>query len=316
MSEGTRIFFCTDLHGSEICFRKFLHAGKAYQAGVVIMGGDCTGKMIVPMVEDGGGGLSLEWAGRQLHLTDGDEIAEQEKMIKNNGFYPVRIDGAEMEALSADPERVSRLFTQTMVETLRTWTALAKERLGDSGLKVVITPGNDDEFEVDEVLRESDFVEAAEGRVVRIDDVHEMLSLGWANPTPWETPRECSEEELTEKIRVLAEQVENMETAIFNIHVPPHGTGLDSAPELEEGKRLKRGGAIQASVGSTAVHEAIAQYQPLLSLHGHIHESRGMQKIGRTVAINPGSSYSDWTLQGVIVDIDGSTVERYLPTTG
>lgn len=313
---GTRIFFCTDLHGSEICFRKFLHAGSAYKAGVVIMGGDCTGKMIVPMLENGSGGVQLEWAGRPLHLVDAEEIAEQEKMIKNNGFYPVRVDSAEMEALNTDPERVAQLFTRTMVETLREWTALAKERLVDSGLKVVITPGNDDEFEVDDVLRESDFIEAAEGRVVRIDDQHELLSLGWANPTPWDTPRECSEEELAEKIRALAEQVENMETAVFNIHVPPHGTGLDSAPELEDGARMKRGGSIQASVGSTAVYEAIAHYQPLLSLHGHIHESRGMQKIGRTVAINPGSSYSDWTLQGVIVDIDGAKVERYLPTTG
>jgi uncharacterized protein len=313
---STRIFFCTDLHGSEICFRKFLHAGAAYEAGVVIMGGDCTGKMIVPMVQNGDGGLHLEWAGQQLHLTGEEEIAEQEKMIKNNGFYPVRIDAAEMEALNADPERVAALFTQTMVDTLRGWTALAKERLGDSGLTVVITPGNDDEFEVDDVLRESDFIEAAEGRVVRIDGEHEMLSLGWANPTPWETPRECSEEELAEKIRVLAEQIEDMERAIFNIHVPPHGTGLDSAPELEGGTKMKRGGAIQAAVGSTAVYEAIAHYQPLLSLHGHIHESRGMQKIGRTVAINPGSAYADWTLQGVIVDIDGATVERYVPTTG
>ncbi|MBS1880996.1 MAG: metallophosphoesterase [Actinobacteria bacterium] len=313
---NTRLFFCTDLHGSEVCFRKFLHAGSVYEAGVVIMGGDCTGKMIIPLVESGGGEFTCEWAGDTVVLTDAEALAEQEKMIKNNGFYPVRLSAAEMERLSADGAGVSTLFTETMVHTLEGWTALAAERLGSSGIKVIITPGNDDEFDVDGVLEASDFIDAAEGRVVKIDDEHEMLSVGWSNPTPWDTPRECSEEELAEKIHKLAAQVENMETAIFNIHVPPYGTGLDSAPELEEGARVKRGGTIMASVGSTAVREALLEYQPMLSLHGHIHESRGMQKLGRTVAINPGSAYSDWTLQGVIVDLDGAEVKRYVPTTG
>jgi Icc-related predicted phosphoesterase len=312
----TRLFFCTDLHGSEVCFRKFLHAGSVYGAGVVIMGGDCTGKMIIPLVETGAGEYQCEWAGDTVRLGSEEELAEQEKMIKNNGFYPVRLSAAEMERLAADGDGVSALFTETMVHTLEGWTALAAERLADSDIKVIITPGNDDEFDVDDVLVASEFIEAAEGRVVRIDDEHEMLSVGWSNPTPWDTPRECSEEELAGKIHELAGQVENMETAIFNIHVPPYGTGLDSAPELEQGTRVKRGGTIMAAVGSTAVRDAILDYQPLLSLHGHIHESRGMQKLGRTVAINPGSAYSDWTLQGVIVDLDGDEVERYVPTTG
>ncbi len=312
----TRLFFCTDLHGSEVCFRKFLHAGSVYGAGVVIMGGDCTGKMIIPLVETGSGEYQCEWAGETVALPDAERLAEQEKMIKNNGFYPVRLSAAEMERLSADGDGVATLFTETMVHTLEGWTDLAAERLAESGIKVIITPGNDDEFEVDGVLVNADYIDAAEGRVVWIDDEHEMLSVGWSNPTPWDTPRECSEEELAEKIHELARQVERMETAIFNIHVPPYGTGLDSAPELEEGTRVKRGGTIMASVGSTAVRDAILEYQPLLSLHGHIHESRGMHKLGRTLAINPGSAYSDWTLQGVIVDLDGDEVERYVPTTG
>jgi Icc-related predicted phosphoesterase len=64
------------------------------------------------------------------------------------------------------------------------------------------------------------------------------------------------------------------------------------------------------------VRDAILEYQPMLSLHGHIHESRGTQKLGRTLAINPGSAYNDWSLQGVIVDFEGSEVERQMPTTG
>ncbi len=312
----TRLFFCTDLHGSEVCFKKFLHAGSVYEAEVVIMGGDCTGKMIVPLVGNGSGSLRCEWAGDILSLDTEEMVAEQEKVIKNNGFYPVRVSDQEMEALQRDPDRLAKLFTDTMLSTLASWTELAAERLSDSGIKVIITPGNDDEFGVDDVLARAPFIEAAEGRVVKIDEEHEMLSLGWANPTPWDTPRECGEDELAEKIRVLAEQIENMETAIFNIHVPPFGTGLDVAPEIEDGNRVKRGGTIHASVGSTAVRDAILEYQPMLSLHGHIHESRGMQRLGRTVCINPGSAYSDWTLQGVIVDIDRDSVDRYVPTTG
>lgn len=311
-----RLFFCTDLHGSEICFRKFLHAGEAYQAGVVIMGGDCTGKMLVPVVGSPEVGWSVEWAGRQQRPRSEQELDALERQIKNNGLYPVRMSEEEIQALEADPERLSALFERTMLNTLGGWMRLAEERLADSGLGVVVTPGNDDEFSVDDVLASSDFVKAPEGRVVPLDDEHELLSLGWSNPTPWDTPRECSEAELAEKIRVLAEQVGDMDRAIFNIHVPPHGTGLDSAPEIENGNRVKRGGTVQASVGSTAVAEAILEYQPLLSLHGHIHESRGVQKLGRTTCINPGSAYSDWTLQGVVVDLDGAKVKRYVPTTG
>jgi Icc-related predicted phosphoesterase len=312
-----RLFFCTDLHGSDICFRKFLHAGNAYQANVVIMGGDCTGKMIVPVVSDGNGGYTCEWLGHLEHLHTPEEVADQEKAVTNNGLYPVRMTREELEELDRDPERLAQRFREVMLDRLRGWMRLAEERLSDSALEVIFSPGNDDEFEVDDVLAQSDFVEAPEGRVIRVGDGrHEMLSLSWANQTPWDTPRECAEEELAEKIRVLAEQIEDMDRAIFNIHVPPYGTGLDSAPELEDGTRLKRGGAITGPVGSTAVRDAILHYQPLLSLHGHIHESRATQKLGRTTSINPGSSYSDWSLQGVVVDLDGAKVKGYTPVTG
>jgi uncharacterized protein len=312
----TRLFFCTDLHGSEVCFRKFLHAGAVYEADVVIMGGDCTGKMIVPLVQNGRGTWRCDWLGSGRELSREDELEEQEKHISNNGLYPVRMDEAELAALEDDPARRGELFRRVMLERAASWVALAEERLGDSGLEVIFTPGNDDEFAVDQVLRGSSFVRAPEGELSRVGQGYEMLSLAWSNRTPWDTPRECSEEQLAEKIRVLADQIEDMDRAIFNIHVPPYGTGLDSAPELESPDRLKRGGTILQPVGSTAVRDAILTYQPLLSLHGHIHESRNVQRIGRTVAINPGSAYSDWTLQGVIVDLEDAKVVRYVPVTG
>ncbi|HEY7632269.1 MAG TPA: hypothetical protein VH817_16300 [Thermoleophilaceae bacterium] len=311
-----RLFFCTDVHGSEVCFRKFLSAGKVYEASVVILGGDCTGKMIIPLVSDGNGGYHCSWSGGEVDVSTAEEIEELERQIQNNGLYPARMDQAERDRLQNDPDALSSLFSQVMEETLRRWLALAEERLKPMGLRVIFTPGNDDEWGVDEVLKESSFVESPEGHITRVGD-HEMLSLAWSNHTPWDTPRECSEEELAEKIRVLAEQIEDMENAIFNIHVPPYGTGLDNAPELDEGaSRMKRGGSVMKPVGSTAVRDAILEYQPLLTLHGHIHESRGVQRLGKTVVINPGSAYSDWTLQGVIVDLEDHKVARFVPTTG
>jgi len=312
----TRLFYCTDLHGSEICFRKFLSAGKVYEADVLLMGGDCTGKMVIPVIDQGNGTFFCSWSGGEIEVTSAEDLAELETQIKNNGLYPVRMSAEERAALAADPERLTELFGRVMVETLTEWLALAEQRLGDSGLKVIVTPGNDDELAVDEVIEASSFVEAAEGRIVRVGGRHEMLSLGWANETPWDTPRECPEDELAAKIAALADQIDDMDNAIFNIHVPPYGTGLDDAPELEDPTKVKRGGGIMKAVGSTAVRDAILEYQPLLSLHGHIHESRGFQKLGRTLAINPGSTYNDWSLQGVIVDLEDKQIKRQMPTAG
>lgn len=310
----TRLFYCTDLHGSEVCFRKFLSAGKVYEADVVLMGGDCTGKMVIPIIQENGL-YRCSWSGGDVEVSDEEKVAELEMQIKNNGLYPVRMSAEEQQALGSDPDRLSELFLRVMVDTLTDWLKLAEERLADAALKVIVTPGNDDEFEIDDVIEASGFVEAAEGRIVKVGD-HEMLSIGWSNETPWETPRECPEEELKEKIAALAEQIEDMENAIFNIHVPPYGTGLDSAPELQDATTVKRGGSIMTPVGSTAVRDSILEYQPLLSLHGHIHESRGSQQLGRTLAINPGSSYNDWSLQGVIVDLGDREIVRQMPTTG
>jgi uncharacterized protein len=307
----TRLYFCTDLHGSELCFRKMLHAPGVYGADVVIMGGDCTGKMVVPFVADNGHYTCAWEAGPSGELAVGGELLRAEKLISDLGFYPIRMDRAEYNSLQADSARLQQVFDDLMLSRLRAWLSLAQERLGGTDVELILTPGNDDLFSVDGVLGESDFVRAPEGAVVRIGGGYELLSLSWSNSTPWDTPRECSEEELAEKIRVLAEQIEDMDRAIFNIHVPPYGCGLDVAPKMLEGDRLSHGGADRESVGSTAVRDAVLTYQPMLSLHGHIHESRGAQRLGRTLCINPGSTYSEGSLQGVVIDLKGGSVKAY-----
>jgi Icc-related predicted phosphoesterase len=221
-----------------------------------------------------------------------------------------------MGELQADSAKVDRLFEQTMVSTLRGWLEYAEEKLRGKDVACIITPGNDDDPIIDQVLNENAFVVAAEGKVVRIDDRHEMLSVGWSNPTPWHTPRECDEATLKDKIDALVPEVHDLETAIFNLHAPPYGSGLDEAPELNERIEPKRGGTVMASTGSTAVRDAIRQYQPLMGLHGHIHEARGHQKIGRTLCINPGSTYGDGSLNGVLFELRKGKVRSHVLTMG
>ena len=315
-TDRTRFFFATDLHSSEACFRKLLSTPKVHDLHTVICGGDCTGKMLIPLVERGAepGAYLVEWAGESVVAQTEEDIARHEKEIRYAGLYPVRVSEAEAAELSSDETKLKALFLERMLAVVGDWTALAEERLGGNGTKFVMTPGNDDEFEVDEVIKASTFVDAAENRITRIGP-HEMLSVGWSNHTPWNTPRECTEEELEARIDALAEQIEDMDTAIFNIHVPPYGTGLDDAPELDADLKPVQGGNVMKPVGSTAVRDAILKHQPMLALHGHIHESRGIQKLGRTICINPGSVYGEGILQGVIVEL-GMDEVRYSLTTG
>jgi uncharacterized protein len=315
-ADRTRFFFATDLHSSEACFRKLLATPRVYELERVICGGDCTGKMLIPLVEqgEGSGDYLVEWGGDSVVAHGEEAVAEHEKQIRYAGLYPVRISEAEAALLRSDPDRLHALFRERMLAVVGEWTALAEARLGGNGTQFVMTPGNDDEFDVDDVIKASSFVDAAENRIIRVGP-HEMLSVGWSNHTPWDTPRECSEEELAAKIDALAAQIDDMDSAIFNIHVPPFGTGLDNAPQLDENLKPVEGGTVMAPVGSTAVRDSILKHQPLLALHGHIHESRGVQRLGRTTCINPGSVYGEGILQGVIVELGPDGV-RYTLTDG
>ncbi|MBS1878015.1 MAG: metallophosphoesterase [Actinobacteria bacterium] len=315
--DGSRVslFFATDLHGSEVCYRKLLSAARAYGASILIMGGDCTGKTLVPIVQRGDS-WTCRWSGEEKTYVDSRAVEELEKEVKNSGSYPVLVGEDEVERWEREPERIAERFSQTMADTVGDWMRLGAERLESTGVRLIVTPGNDDEFVVDEVLAEAPYIEADEGKVTALSERHQMLSVGWSNPTPWDTPRECSEEELAEKIQRLAGEIDDMSNAVFNIHVPPYDSGLDSAPELTDDFSVRNAGVTSVPVGSTAVREAIEEYQPLLSLHGHIHESRGAVSIGRTLAINPGSIYAEATLQGAICELGAGEVRKYQLTAG
>jgi len=205
-----------------------------------------------------------------------------------------------------------------MLDNVQRWVDLAEQRLKGSGVSVYITGGNDDLPEITPILQSSDYVVDPEEKVVSLDSKHQMLSTGWSNPTPWKTPRECSEEELGAKIDEMASQVKDFKNCIFNLHVPPIDSGIDTAPKLDQNlKPVVEGGEIAvAPAGSSAVRTAIEKHKPLLALHGHIHESKGFVNLGRTLCINPGSEYSEGILRGVIVELADGKVKNYLLTQG
>jgi Icc-related predicted phosphoesterase len=314
----TRLYYASDIHGSEQLWRKFLAAASFYDARVLIMGGDMSGKLLVPLVETKPGVWEARVFGRDQRVKGEDRVRQLEERIRFNGFYPYRCDPAEMDRLRQDQASQDDVFKRVMADELVRWLDLAHQKLGDTDVRIYVMPGNDDPWEFDDVLaRAPEPVENVEGRVVRFDGV-QMLSSGWANPTPWDSPREKTEEELLETFEKLREDLEPGVPAIFNLHVPPYDSTLDMAPELTEDLRVvaKGGEANMMPVGSTAVREFIERHRPILSLHGHIHESRGAVKIGDTVAINPGSTYGEGVLDGAIVDMEDGKVTSYQLVSG
>jgi len=316
---GTRIFYATDIHGSEVCYLKFLNCAKFYDADVLIMGGDITGKMLVPLVEQDDGTFKGTLLARQRVVAVGPELDALEKDIKYNGFYPYRTNPAELARLSEDSEYLESVFSRVMAEAFDRWLKLADTKLDGVNIKCFLTPGNDDQLCIDVAFRGKKVMVNPEGTVARLDDDHEMISTGYCNMTPWLCPRDIPEEELEAKIVAMAEKVSSMDRCVFNFHCPPYDSTIDSAPLLDAQLRPVVGPDGQPKmvpVGSKAVRRSIEKHQPLLALNGHIHESRGAFKIGRTICLNPGSRYGEGVLQGLIVELDRGKVKAHQFTSG
>ena len=311
------LFFVTDIHGSELCFRKFLNAARFYDADVLVLGGDITGKHVVPY-----------WPVNGTYLVGADEgtlevppagLDELLQAVRDRGGYPVRSSAEEFEALVSDDQRLEELIGRLMQESIARWLSMADERLGGSGVRCFISPGNDDPPEIDRLLDEAATVENPEGKLVELDDRFSMITCGITNPTPWHSPREEAERELEARLEELARQVAEPERAVFNLHAPPRDTPLDFAPLLDETKKpVVRGGQIEMThVGSTAVRHVIERHRPLLGLHGHVHESRGLWRFGRTLCLNPGSEYPEGILRGARVELnERKGVRAYQLTQG
>jgi len=310
----TRLFYAGDVHGSRVCWKKFVNAAAHYPADALVMGGDLTGKALVPIVREGDGSYAARVIGEQRVARTAEELDEMQRSISTNGMYPLIVDPAEALALAEDSSHREAAFERALLEELRLWVRFADERLGGTETRAYVIPGNDDPWSIDAVLASGSSVVACDERVEQLGP-HEMLSFGYSNRTPWETPRELDEEEIYLRLKRLADQLEAPERAIFNIHVPPYESSLDTAYEVDEELRyvMKGGRPHEVPTGSPAVRQIIEETEPMLSLHGHIHESKGVAKIGRTVAINPGSDYGSGHLDGCLVHLEPDrVVNQYL----
>ncbi len=316
-----RLFLAADIHGSEIVFRKFLSVADFYDADALLIGGDITAKTISPIVIQPDGRYRARLAGTSYENLSEAELKPIEEAIANSGQYPARLSLDEYEALRTEPRRVDELFTQMMISQIKRWTAMAERHLAPRGIPSYWIGGNDDKPEALAHFESSPHVHYIDEQVMRFDDDHEILGFGWTNPSPWNTPRELPEDQLADRLNRVLKQLRDPEHAIYLMHAPPFKTGLDIAPKLDSSVDPPRpvtvgGQEVLIPVGAEAFRTVIEETQPLLTLHGHIHETRNSAKIGRSMLIDPGSEYSSGSLRGAIINLERDRVLSHQFTTG
>ena len=301
--EIVRILYTTDLHGAELVWRKSISAAKIYKVDALIVGGDITGKMIIPIVDIGGGTYEYYFM-KKIRRIDSSQLDKVKKEIYSMGYYPREMTEDEYKEYAENKEKLDELFLNVMKETLRKWLDFAAERLPDN-IELIVTLGNDDRLELDEVIIEHPRVKYSEGHIIKIKDKYEFFGCSWVNPTPWNSPREEPDEKLYERLNSYWSNITDPDRAILEIHAPPYQSTIDEAPLLDENFNpvIRSGQIVKIPAGSKAVKRFIEEKQPLIVLSGHIHESPGFVKIGRTWVINPGSEYSEGVFKGFLIDL-------------
>jgi Icc-related predicted phosphoesterase len=321
--KATRLFFATDLHASERTYRKFINAGKFYDVDVLVMGGDITGKLLIPIIKEQNGHYRATLQGRTEKLETQTELENLYSRLDTLGFYYKIMEEDEFRELHDNEQSVSELFNELARQKLDKWVDLAEERLAGTGKKCFVTGGNDDDPKVLTAIkreRTTSFF-ACENEMMYVDGNHTMISVGFSTPTPWNTPREVTDDELGIMIEDMASKIPDMKKAIFNFHDPPIDSSLDTCPKLNWSKdppeQIMMGGQpVLFGAGSRSVRDAIERHQPMLGLHGHIHESQAVAKIGRTTCINPGSEYGEGILRGCLITILDGSVQGFQMTSG
>lgn len=314
-----RIFFSVDAHGSTAIWKKWLKIPELYEVDILMLCGDLTGKVLVPLIEQKDGSRKVFYFGQTYNLTTEDEITKMERKLADTGAYPIRCTEVQFAEWERDKEKVLPIIKKEILKRMENWLKMLTQEIDLQKITTIVMPGNDDDYEVDQIIKSfvKDGVVWCLDEAIEIDGV-EMISLAHTNKTPWHTPREADEKELEEMIENLASKLKDPKFSIFNFHCPPYGTRLDWAPRLD--RKLKPvavpGGVEYKNVGSKAIRKVIEKYQPLLGLHGHIHESAGVDRIGKTIIINPGSEYSEGILRGYIIEIVDRKLENYYKVEG
>ena len=320
----TKILLVADLHGSEVVLNKTLNSAKFYGVKDLIVAGDITGKVLVPILERPDGTLACDLHGMDREFTR-KELPDIQKQIRNAGFYFTKVSPAEYVELAADKSKQRAVFLREMLADLKRFYAKADEKLRPLGTRLYLLAGNDDYPEVAEFIRTtpSDVVVAYDEQVVEFRDGYQIAGYGYSNPTPWFTPREIPEEQLLEGLRRVVRTADPRRTLLV-AHAPPRDTIIDKAPQLTPDLRpvMKAGQLIMTSVGSTSVRTVLEEFRPIVGLHGHIHESSGRDFVGapdrgaRVPVFNPGSEYNAGVLRGVLMTLENGAVRDYVFTKG
>ncbi len=313
-----RILYASDFHGSEAFFRKFLSAGIQYQANVLIVGGDVTGKAMIPIVHQGNGRYLGYLYGRKEEPSTREGLEKLKQTITNVGFYPITLEKDEANDLEQHPEKMSHRFEQEMCDRVQYWLGLFEEKLGQKGLVLYFMPGNDDLWSIDTVIDQYPHVHNPDGKRYWLDEDHELVGMSCANMTPWKCARDMEEGELTMRLNEIGALLEYPARAVAALHVPPFDCGIDVCPQLDKDlKIMTQGGQVlMKPVGSTAVRQFIERVQPMLSLHGHIHEAPGHVRIGKTLAINAGSEYAEGIMKAAIINLEKDKVKGHILVSG
>ncbi len=314
--KATRFLFATDIHGSEKCSQKLVNSGAFFEVDTIILGGDMTGKGVQAILEVKPGQWQTNFLGETVDVSGEEDLARLEQRVRTAGFYPRRMSPDAFAEFVGSQEAQDRVFREAMEGTIQGWLEFAERKLKGSGRRIIVTAGNDDPMFINELFTGCSVVVMAERQVFQLDDHHEMINEGFSNPTPWHTHREMDEESLYKVICDQADQVKDIKNAIFNLHVPPYNSRLDDAPLLDKNLVPIDGGRTYGPVGSKAVRQAIERYQPLLGLHGHVHEAKGSTNIGRTLCLNPGSTYTEGVLSGYLVTLEKDKVRGFQPVQG
>ena len=306
----TKILFATDMHGSEGAWRKFLNASAMLKVNVAICGGDLTGKMIVPIIEKSDGKYNYYFMGK-TNTIESKDLEKAFKDVRGIGYYPYQTTESEYEEMRQNSTKVDDVFHKVMEATLKNWLDLIRQKVPNE-IQVIVCPGNDDRTLVDDAINNHKDVINAEGKVIKIDEMHELISTGWVNPSPWKTAREEDDDKLEVRLEKYISQLKDTNSAIFNFHAPPFESKLDEAPLLDKDLNpiIQGGRVVMVPVGSKAVRKLIEKYKPLLGLHGHIHESSGSIKIGKTHCVNPGSEYAEGILRAFFIELKGNEITK------
>ena len=312
-----KMFFASDLHGSNVCFKKFVNSAKFYGVDVLVLGGDLTGKAVIPIAEQEDGTFVALQHGEQVQIADKERARRLRQAARQHGFLSCGHVGVGVPA----PEGAIRRRSSRRCSRSSFWSACGNGRaspprkLKGTDIPLVTVPGNDDFVEIDEILTQAPVFDFHEMQVCEFKGGYQMLYCGGSTPTPWDTEREYTEEQYVTRFAELLPQVTDMSRCIFNVHVPPFGTALDACPKLDKNLKVvyEMGLPAQVHAGCQTLIDIIKEHQPLLGLHGHIHEGRAKINIGKTICINPGSVYPEGILQGALITLrDGQVTQANL----